>query len=84
MNSNNTASFGYVGESNASINNVNIDVFNPNLAKFTTIQGSYIGVTYAGVCGGVHQVATAYTGFTLAVAGTMTGGTITVYGYRKA
>jgi hypothetical protein len=34
---------------------------------------------------GVHRVATSYTAFTVGVtAGTMTGGTITVYGYRKA
>jgi hypothetical protein len=34
---------------------------------------------------GIHTVATSYTGFTINPTGsTITGGTITVYGYRKA
>lgn len=32
---------------------------------------------------GFHNVAASYTGFTLSVAGTITGGTIRVYGYRN-
>jgi hypothetical protein len=45
--------------------------------------GNYIG-SVAGTIAGYHAQTTAYTGFTIATAGTMTGGTITVYGYRKA
>jgi hypothetical protein len=38
-----------------------------------------------GVFGGYLNDATSYTAFTItASSGTMTGGTITVYGYRKA
>ena len=33
--------------------------------------------------GGFHDVAASYTGFTLSVTGTMTGGTIRVYGFRN-
>jgi hypothetical protein len=80
---NNAASWGFIGESSANSNVINIDIINPNLAKYTYFNGAYIG-TVAGTIAGYHGVATAYTGFTLAVAGTMTGGTITVYGYRKA
>jgi hypothetical protein len=63
--------------------NIDIDLFSPFLAKFTTVFGSYAG-TVAGSLSGYHGVATSYTAFTLSTAGnTMTGGTITVYGYRK-
>ena len=81
--SNNAASWQYIGESSANANTVDIDIINPNLAKYTYFNGAYMG-SVAGTIAGYHGVATAYTGFTLGVAGTMTGGTITVYGYRKA
>jgi hypothetical protein len=80
---NNGANWSYVGETSTNSTVINIDVINPNLAKYTYFNGSYTG-TVAGTIGGYHGVATAYTGFTLSVAGNMTGGTITVYGYRKA
>jgi hypothetical protein len=78
----NVAGWSYIGESGQS-QTINADVFGPNLAKFTQFNAHYIGSIY-GVTGGYHGVASAYTGFTISVAGTMTGGTITVYGYRKA
>ena len=76
------ANWTYIGESGDS-NTINIDIMNPNLVKYTQFVGSYIG-SVGGAIQGYHAVATAYTGFTLSVGGTMTGGTITVYGYRKA
>ena len=78
----NGAQWTYVGESGDS-NTINMDIINPNLAKYTQFNGAYIG-SVAGVTQGYHAVTTAYTGFTLSVAGTMTGGTVRVYGYRKA
>ena len=78
----NTNGWIYSGESGNS-QTLNMDVLGPNIAKMTQFSAQYIGSIY-GVTGGYHDVATAYTGFTLSVAGTMTGGTITVYGYRKA
>ena len=84
LNSNAGTLFDYVGESNTNYNNIDLDVFSPNLAKYTTIQGFYIGAASGGVAQGVHAVATAYTAFTISVTGTMTGGTVFVYGYRKA
>lgn len=80
---NNAASWGYIGEASASMTAINVDVHSPFLAKFSTMFGGYSG-TVAGTISGYHGVATSYTGFTLATAGnTMTGGTVTVYGYRK-
>ncbi len=79
---NNGATWGYVGESNTNQNSVAIILQSPNLAKFTNYSGAYIG-SVSGWVSGYHGVATAYTDFTLSVAGTMTGGTIDIYGYRK-
>ena len=66
----------------------NLDVNNPFLAKYTSIGGAYNfeGATSSlGSTSGVHRVASSFTDFTIAPgSGTLTGGTITVYGYRKA
>jgi hypothetical protein len=63
------------------------DVINPNLATHTLFNGlQWIQVSggYSGAGGGMHQTSTAYTSLQIAPStGTMTGGTITVYGYRK-
>jgi hypothetical protein len=60
------------------------DIYNPNIAARTRAMGMWSGDAYAGQYGGVHTVATAYTSFDFRVAaGTMTGGTIRVYGYRN-
>lgn len=64
---------------------VNMDIFGVKKAAYTNFAGDYIGSDNAGRFGGYHGVATAYDGFTVTSnSGTMTGGTITVYGYRKA
>jgi hypothetical protein len=63
---------------------LNADLVNPFLAKFTTITTSSGGQveTAFGLYGGVHKVATSYSAFTLIpTSGTLTGGTIYVYGY---
>jgi hypothetical protein len=47
------------------------------------MQASYAAATVAGSSIGLHQVATSYSAFTITpTSGTLTGGTITVYGYR--
>jgi hypothetical protein len=79
---NNGANWSLVGESSPNANTIDIDVINPMAAKFSYFMGGYMG-TVAGNVVGYHGVATAYSGFTLSVAGTMTGGTISVYGYKK-
>jgi hypothetical protein len=81
---NNGASWPYVGEASPGKTSINIDLLSPFLAKATVISGSYAG-SVAGQIAGYHDVATSYTGFTISTAGnTMTGGTITIYGYRKS
>ena len=82
---NNAASFTRAGAvlSGDSVN-LNVDVVQPNLAKYTYVTGQVVQSSSAGTYTGVHKVATAYTGFTLLVTGgaNITGGTIHVYGYR--
>ena len=62
------------------------DVTNPFKAQPTNISGSYSTNTWTGVTGGQDNNAVSHTGFSVVQVGspTMTGGTITVYGYRKA
>lgn len=65
---------------------LNVDLTNPFLATRTIIFGQYIALAAAGAGynSGYHNVATSYTGFTLTPAsGTLTGGTIRVYGYAN-
>ena len=62
-------------------------LLNPFLAVRTVISSSRTEVDTAAAAGfsmGFHNVATSYTAFTLTPAsGTLTGGTISIYGYRK-
>lgn len=85
--SNNTVNFNVVGDGITSQGLfMNADFLNPFLAKYTRY-GSAIGfqsATGSGVTSGIHKVATSYTDFTMAPStGTITGGTIYVYGYNK-
>jgi hypothetical protein len=63
------------------------DVVNPNLATHTLFpQLSQINVNtgYMYIGAGMHQTSTAYPAFDIRPStGTLTGGTINVYGYRK-
>jgi hypothetical protein len=59
-----------------------LDLLQPNLAKYTMIFASAVHAGGAGGFNGIHKVATAYTDFKItAGSGTLTGGTIYVYGY---
>lgn len=63
------------------------DVLSPNLVSVTKLNGfGYMNsATFGGVGNGFVDGTTQYTAFTMTPsAGTLTGGTITVYGYRKA
>jgi len=61
------------------------DVFGPNLAKPTAYAGMIWGGSYAGWFAGKQTATTQYTAFTLTPSsGTLTGGSIRVYGYRQA
>jgi len=83
---NNAVRFLYAGGGNTGQNaHVYINVFGPNKARYTKfIGGAYQDGTNYGAAYGEHQVATAFTAFTLTPgSGTLTGGTIRVYGYRN-
>jgi len=61
-----------------------LDLLQPNQAKYTMIFASAVHASGAGGFNGVHKVATSYTDFKItAGSGTLTGGTIYVYGYNK-
>jgi hypothetical protein len=83
--SSNGANFLYAGDGSTSGNFMNTDLLNPFLAKYTRIGNSSAYQTSygSGVASGIHQVATSYTDFTIIPnTGTLTGGTIKVYGYK--
>jgi hypothetical protein len=84
-NDNNAAKFSFAGDGrNGQYLQMNLDLIGPGLAKFTRVGTniSYQSPSGAGIMSGVHAVATAFTGFTITPsAGTLTGGTIYVYGY---
>jgi hypothetical protein len=77
-----------VGQSNTNFTVTAFDVFSPFLAKYTAVFG---GNSYdlnnqqaRGPYNGVLKNTTSYTDFTISPAsGTLTGGTISLYGYRK-
>jgi len=61
-----------------------ISVVNPFLAKNTSISNFYTSTTETGPHSGDTNDTTSYTSFTFLVgAGTITGGTIRVYGYKN-
>jgi len=87
--SNNASAWLDVGISTTAKNFVDVTVYEPFIstptgmthlgrADYRTTGGSGTGG------GGFHNVSASYTSFTLSVGGTMTGGTIRVYGYRNS
>jgi hypothetical protein len=64
---------------------ISMDIANPFLAMSTSINGGYYGNGYSGWFGGTQANATSFTTLTVRAAAptTITGGTITVYGYRS-
>jgi hypothetical protein len=83
---NNGANWTYIGGGNTQSTGFTIDLQNPFLAQYTQMNAfGSLQTTQATWDQGIHAVATSYTGFTITPVGsTITGGTITVYGYRKA
>jgi hypothetical protein len=82
---NNSTLFSFVGYASANYAGASFDLLAPYLSKFTQIMVSgWTATTVSGSYTGLHQVATSYTDFTYAANGaTLTGGTISVYGYKK-
>jgi hypothetical protein len=82
---NNASSWTRVGACMTNGLNANFDICSPNLAKWSTINGAHMFAASARSYAGNLQNTTAYTGFTLTPAsGTLTGGTIRVYGYSNS
>jgi hypothetical protein len=86
-NRNNASGMNWIGgcAGNGFSSIVSVDLLNPFSSNYTRIiNGSYQDGTAYGIMQGEHRVASSYTSFTLTPnAGTITGGTIAVYGYRK-
>jgi hypothetical protein len=83
----NNATFWYVAlsDSTAPSSSSSFDVIAPFLAARTQYNGNYYGRGYSGNFSGSLENTTSYTDLTLFnESGTLSGGTITVYGYRKA
>ena len=86
-NQSNTA-FWSVGATVAATLSANINLTSPNLAKVTLFNTSYMAALTGGdfnIAGGFLNDTTAYTAFTITPSsGTLTGGTIRVYGYQNS
>jgi hypothetical protein len=84
---NNAAICNWVGGGSAGQQSfVSVDLFDPFKSAYTKIRnGGYQNGLNYGTMQAEHRVATPYDVFTLSIGtGTLTGGTVTVYGYRKA
>ena len=85
----NAAIWDYVGIGSTTGLSAAIEIINPYLAKRTTFTSLFTdsgtgGGNIAGPSSGMLNNSTSYTSFILSPAsGTLTGGTITVYGYRR-
>lgn len=80
--SSNVSSWQTIGFTNANLLSLNCDLVDPGRASYTKMFASRVATDSFTQAGGVHAVATAYTDFTITPgSGTITGGTIYVYGY---
>jgi hypothetical protein len=80
----NNGSLFNVGITNTNGNNLNAEVFSPNLAKRTYIMNSNPQNASARTGAGYQDSNTVFTAFTIAPgSGTITGGEIRVYGYNN-
>jgi hypothetical protein len=89
LNGDNIASWPQIGRGNADGLHLVATIVSPNLAKNTFysagVAGSTSNASPMGISGGYVGNTTAYTGFTLTTTtGTVTGGTIKVYGYANS
>lgn len=85
VSNNNAASWTRIGSGFTNGLQTNFELVAPNLAKTTSITGAMASVSAARSFSGYVGNTTQYTAFTLGIdAGTMTGGTIRVYGYSNS
>jgi hypothetical protein len=77
-----TANFAFMGSADTNCINFDVQFTNPFLTKHTYVEGQYIASTNAGKLMGRQNSTTSFTDFTITPSsGTLTGGTIYVYGY---
>lgn len=80
----NVSNFQFAGSVDTNANPFSAELINPFLSTQTYIESVYIATLNAGKFIGRQNSTTSFTAFTLAPAsGTLTGGTIYVYGYYK-
>jgi hypothetical protein len=89
INTSNASSFVYVGGATTTNTHLEFDLFNPFVTKNTILtNATWLQATPAGGVGktnGYLSNTTSYSGFTIGLAtGTITGGTVRVYGYRNS
>ena len=84
-NYNNNSTFAYAGGGNSAGASLYVVFTNPFLSLFTRVYASPVSWSNnVGSYSGVLSATTSFTAFTVApLSGTFTGGTISVYGYRK-
>jgi hypothetical protein len=84
---NNDSWFAYIGGASGASrpSTTSVDILNPYATSFSRIVNApYQDTNSIGTINAEHRVATSYTDFTLYPAtGTFSGGTVSVYGYRK-
>lgn len=86
LSDNNQPKWNYVGYASTSTVALSLDLINPFAAQPTIYHGAgWVLSSDAGISNGYNTSTTSHTTFNIIPgAGTLTGGTITVYGYRKA
>jgi hypothetical protein len=81
---NNAAQWSFAGNASASGVYMNVELNSPNLAKRTYLAGWETGAAGGAGISGFLDNSTSYTAFTITTStGTLTGGTIRVYGYKN-
>jgi len=79
------SSWAFTGSGNTTSLSFNVNLSNPFLTEQTYMQGANIGSTEAYAVEGFLNDTTSYTAFTITPStGTITGGTIRVYGYANS
>jgi len=81
---NNTTLWSFAGSWSSDGLVLDVDIINPFLARPTTLNNGSYASHLGGVINGKQTSSTSVTGFTITTSGgTMTGGSINVYGYRN-
>jgi len=82
---NNGASWAYAGGANTALTFINCDIFRPFASDETLITSNGANANNGNFGGGYLNNTTSYTAFTITPSsGTLTGGTIRVYGYQNS